>query len=258
MHESATLIHVPRILRRHPRHAGRLGKLDQFRRQGGVVPARVMQLHFYGKRAGGEELGHAEIGVGGGAGPFLHLVERLLERVRRDPHDDLAEHLDEPAVGVEGEAPVTRQPGQPLQSLRVEAQVEDRVHHPGHRELGAGTNRDQERVACVAQPLAGLLLHLVEGVHRLLPEAVGEALVRGVVGIAGLGGDGEAWRHRQAGPGHLGYAGTLAAQEVAHVPVAFLEEVHPFLPRPGAGGSFGLGGDGHQRILLSDGGTTTG
>jgi len=38
----------------------------------------------------------------------------------------------------------------------------------------------------------------------------------GVVLGAGLGGDGEALRHRHTGCGHLSQAGTLAAQRVLH------------------------------------------
>ena len=45
---------------------------------------------------------------------------------------------------------------------------------------------------------------------------------------AGLGGDGEALGHRQADVGHLGQVGALAAQQLAHVGVAFAEQVDVF------------------------------
>src|SRR6185503_16686507 len=44
--ETPSLVSVPRILRRHPRHAARLRELDQLRRQRGLVSARMMELDF--------------------------------------------------------------------------------------------------------------------------------------------------------------------------------------------------------------------
>src|SRR5262249_51236525 len=51
----------------------------------------------------------------------------------------------------------------------------------------------------------------------------------GVEGVAGFGGDGEAGRDREAGVGHLGAAGALAAEEVAHAGAPLVEEIDPLL-----------------------------
>ena len=100
---------------------------------------------------------------------FLRLVERSLEGVRRHVHHDLAEHLDEPAVGV------AREPHIALGLLRethhrpiVQSEVEDRVHHPGHRELRAGSDRDEERVVGIAEALVHRLLEPAEMLAGLL------------------------------------------------------------------------------------------
>ena len=97
-----------------------------------------------------------EVGVGGALTlGVLRAIERFLEGVGRHVHHDLAEHLDEPAVGIAREPHVAaRLLGQPLQRFLVEAQVQDGVHHAGHRELGAGPDADQQRVAGIAEPLA--------------------------------------------------------------------------------------------------------
>ena len=54
-----------------------------------------------------------------------------------------------------------------------------------------------------------------------------------VIEVAGVGGDGEPGRHRQAGVGHLGEAGALAAERVLHravaVGLAVAEEVDELL-----------------------------
>jgi hypothetical protein len=92
------------------------------------------------------EGGLVEIGVDLRAGLVLDGFELVLEVGLGNLEHDRAEHLDEAAVAVEGEAAVRRARLEALDCLVVEAEVEDRVHHPGHRELGAGAYRDQQRV----------------------------------------------------------------------------------------------------------------
>ena len=85
----------------------------------------------------------------GGAVRRLGRVEGVVEPLALHVHDDPAEHLDEPAVGVPAEALVAGQRDQPVQGLLVEAQVEDGVHHarasrtwrPSERRRAAGRRR---------------------------------------------------------------------------------------------------------------------
>ena len=71
----------------------------------------------------------------------LRLIHDVLELLALDAEHDLAEELDEAAVGIGREARIVGQPGQPLARLLVQAQVEHRVHHAGHGELRAGAYR---------------------------------------------------------------------------------------------------------------------
>ena len=135
-------------------------------------------------------------------------------------HDDAPEHLDEAPVGVPAEPLVAGQGDEAVQRGLVEAQVEDRVHHAGHGELGARPHAHQERVGGVAEALAGLRLDRLDRLEDVVPQPVGQLLAGGEVVVAGLGGDGEAGRDRQARVGHLGEAGALAAEQVAHPRVA--------------------------------------
>jgi hypothetical protein len=64
----------------------------------------------------------------------LDLVEGGLEVLVLDAHDDIAEHVDQAAVGVVGEAAVAGLLGEALDGLVVEPEVEDGVHHAGHAE----------------------------------------------------------------------------------------------------------------------------
>ncbi len=187
---------------------------------------------------GGDELLEVvdvEVGVLGVlAVLFLGDVERLVEAVvldRRMPslplttrdgnvQHDPAEHRDEAAVGVPAEALVAGEGDEALECRLVQAEVEDRVHHARHRELGTGANRHEERVLRIAEALAGLPLDDLHGSEDVVPETGGELLAGAEVVVAGFGGDGEAGGSRQTRVGHLGQAGTLAAQQVLHPAVA--------------------------------------
>ena len=90
----------------------------------------------------------------------LGRLQRVLEVLAGDAQDGLAEHLDQPAVGVEGEALVTGLGREPAHRLVVQPDVEDRLHHPGHRELGPradarpAAGRRTGRGACPCRPRA--------------------------------------------------------------------------------------------------------
>ncbi len=96
-----------------------------------------------------------EIGVLLDASGVLGSLEGLVETLGLHVHDDAPEHLDEPAVRVPAEPLVAGEGDEAVEGLLVEPQVEDRVHHPGHRELGAGADGHEERVRRVAEALAG-------------------------------------------------------------------------------------------------------
>jgi hypothetical protein len=166
-------------------------------------------------------------------------LQHLLEGVLIDVHHDRAEHLHQSPVGVVDELLVAGQRHHAGHRLLVQADVQHRVHHAGHGELGAGAAGDQQRVAGIAEHLAS---GGFGGLHRgqlLLPQPLGELLARGQVGVAGLGGDGEAGGHRQLAADHVGQARALAAQQrphavptAAHILLGFVhlgEQVDPFV-----------------------------
>ena len=145
----------------------------------------------------------------------LEVGERALEPVRVDAVDDLAVHLDQPTVGVVGEARVAGRGRLALDGDVVQAEVEDRVHHPGHRDLRARAHRDEQRVGGVAEALARPLLERSDVLADLLVEALGHLLRRRHVGAARVGRDREAGRHRHPERGHLGEPDALAAEQLA-------------------------------------------
>ena len=141
--------------------------------------------------------------------------ERVLEDVRPDARDDLAEHLQQAAVGVVGEARVARLLRQRRGRDVVQAEVEDRLHHPRHRDGRAAAHRHEQRGRGVAEPPAAALLERGERGVDLLLQPVGP-VAAGVHRVhAGGGRDREAVGHRQAEPRHLGEPGALASEQLA-------------------------------------------
>ena len=64
---------------------------------------------------------------------FFHLIEKRFEVRAGDPHDHIREHQDEAAIAVKDKAVVARQLGQTVGDGIVQAEVQHRVHHAGHR-----------------------------------------------------------------------------------------------------------------------------
>ncbi len=159
----------------------------------------------------------------------LRRIDGVLEELAVDAEHDPAEHLDEPAIGVQSETAVLGELGEPLERCGVEAEVEDGVHHPGHREAGTASHADQQRIARVAEALAGCPLNPAKCFLDLLPEPVGELAPAREVVVARLRRDRESGRHRQSRAGHLGHPGALAAEQVAHRGAPLVEAIHPFV-----------------------------
>ena len=65
--------------------------------------------------------------------PFLHV------------HDDIAIHLNEPTITVPGEPLILGGLCQGPHSFIIQAKIQNRVHHAGHRIAGAGADRDEQR-----------------------------------------------------------------------------------------------------------------
>ena len=114
-----------------------------------LLQALLVALDQFGPIVGGK------IGVERVALPLLVVVEQFLEMLVADAEHHVGIHGDEAPVAVIGEAAVAGFLRQRLDRLVVEAEIEHGVHHAGHRGAGAGAHRHQQRVALVAENLAG-------------------------------------------------------------------------------------------------------
>ncbi len=94
----------------------------------------------------------------------LDVVEDDVERrfvvlVARDhAEDNLAVHRDEPAVAIPREARVAARGGERGDGGVVEPEVQDRIHHAGHRRGRAAAHADEQRRLAVAELRLGQLL----------------------------------------------------------------------------------------------------
>ena len=221
---------VPRVEHGEHRATQLLSRVLRERR-----PGLLLDHGLEGRDEGAQVVG-VEVDVGGDALGGLGRVDGVLEAVAVEVEHGLAVHLDQPAVGVPREARVARLPGQPLDRGVTEADVEDGLHHPGHRELRARAHRHQQRVLAVTEGAAHPRLEPLE-VLVDLGEQLGRSGAAGEVGTAGVRRDGEARRHRDAQAGHLGEVRTLATQQVLLVHAAGLEVVdelgHRWTPHVG-------------------------
>ena len=161
-----------------------------------------------------------EVGVELGLLLFLLAVENFFERVLGNVEHHAAEHLDQAAIGVIGEARIVAALGQAFDRLVIQAEVEDGVHHAGHGELCARAHADQQRIVGAAELLSLELLQAPERLVHLAIDLFGNGVVRHVF-AAGFGLDGEAGRNGKSGIGHLGQAGAFAAEFVLHLAVTF-------------------------------------
>ena len=156
---------------------------------------------------------------------LLHLVDEGLEVLLADLHDDVGIHLDEPAVRVICKAGIVGLLCKSLDNDVVEAEVQDGVHHAGHRSSCARTDRDQKGVLDIAELLAGDTFQLGDILHDLGLDLVVDRLAVGIILCAGFGGDGKALGNGHAEVGHLGQIGALAAQKLSHFAVAFRKQI---------------------------------
>ena len=145
----------------------------------------------------------------------LQPLQLRLEAVAVDAVDDLAVHLDQTPVRVEREALVAGRPGEALRRRIAEAEVQDRVHHPGHRDRSPRAHGDEQRVALVAEALARVLLERAHVLGDLVLEAVRELAPRAHVRATGVGRDREAARDRDSELRHLHEPDALAAEQLA-------------------------------------------
>ena len=153
------------------------------------------------------------------------VFDNAIEDRTLDPEDDVREHRNEATVGIPRESFVPRRRREGRNGFIVEAKVEDRVHHTGHREARATAHGNEQRILRSAERLSGAALDLTDRALDLRVETVRHLSSESLIFETDLGRDGEARWHRKAGSRHLRKARSLASQQVAHLAAALFKEV---------------------------------
>ena len=144
---------------------------------------------------------------------FLFLsVKNRIELCLWNLQHNVTEHLDEAAVAVQREPAAARQCGQPLGALIVQPQIQNGVHHAGHRDRSPGADGDQERVLLAAEVLAGNMLQIFELCGDVRTNVLCDRPVLLIVAAACLRCDRKAKRNRQPDPAHFCEISPLASE----------------------------------------------
>ena len=123
-------------------------------------------------------------------------------------------HGDEAAAAVPGEPLVPGQLGESLHRLRVEAEIEDSVHHARHAGPRPRSDGEEERVFWVAEAHAHRLFHVFQVLEDLFFQTLGELHPLVIEEGADFRGNGEAGGHGYAEIDHLGEACAFPSEEV--------------------------------------------
>ena len=161
------------------------------------------------------------------AGAGLDFVEVLVEMLIGNAESDLAEQLNEAAVRVVGKALVAGLLDEARKRLGVEPEVQNRVHHAGHRHRGTGSHGDQQRVAAAPEGLAGRVFERLDLGGDRVHQAVRQRVLLEIV-QAGFRRYDKSGRDVNADLRHFAKVCTLAAQELLVLAVAVIERVNVF------------------------------
>ena len=159
---------------------------------------------------------------------FFHFFDDGLEGIDiflvfgLHPEHYIAIHLHEAAVRVVNEMRIVGLFNQTFGHLIVQTEVEDGVHHAGHRGTSPRAYGDEERIFGIAKFAAHGFFGLGDGGIDLCLQFGNDALLAdAVVVVAGVGGDGETRRYRYPNLIHLSEVGTFAAEEFSHCSISF-------------------------------------
>ncbi len=160
---------------------------------------------------------------------FLLFLENGVKQRLGLTHDDVGEHLDESSVRIIGKPWIAGLLCKAHNRNIVESEVQDGIHHAGHRDRSAGTHRDKQRVILIAELLAAHAFEPGKCVKNLLLCLAVDFLPLVVIIRAGFRGNRKSRRNRHSEIRHLRKVCTLAAEKIAHLCVAFFELVHPLI-----------------------------
>src|SRR5215213_9815872 len=135
--------------------------------------------------------------------------------VRHAKHD-VAVHLNESSIGIEGESRAAARLRESVDGAIVQPEIEDGLHHTGHRYRGAAPHGHEEWCRRITEPLAGSALQAQKVFLDLASQRILDGSVAEEVD-ARVTGNREPGRHWHTQIRHLGEVGALTAEDLLHV-----------------------------------------
>ena len=165
------------------------------------------------------EIFSGKIGVGFDTAVALHDVDSVLEQIAIKIHNDVGEHLDEAAVRVPRETGIFSLLDETVDRLIVKTKVQNRVHHARHGHRSAGTNRDEQRILCIADLLTDAVLKILTIFLDGIENTFWPSVIRVGVFHTRLTRNSKTGRHRKANVRHFCKVRTFATEDRLHVGV---------------------------------------
>ena len=150
----------------------------------------------------------------------------LFEWLVGNAEGNMTKHVQQPAERVEYETLSGHLP-EPFDRFLGETEIENRIHHAGHRELRTRTHRNKQRLIDVAELPAGRFTDGVQGASDFVPQGIGSLAPMFEITAARFGCHGKARWHRQPEPGHFRKIRTFATKQIAIRGGSFREPSHP-------------------------------
>ena len=154
---------------------------------------------------------------------FNDLFERidviLVHRLQSE--HDIAVHLHKAAVRIVHEAFVLCLSDKTGNRLVVETEIENSVHHTGHRCTCAGAYRNEQRIFGVAKFRTHCFFNLSKRCKNFLLQRLRILLLVLVICSADFRRDRKTRRNRQSDINHFGKIGSFAAEKIFHLRFAF-------------------------------------
>ena len=182
----------------------------------------ILGFELVGKRF---EVVGVEVHVEFNALFLFHFIDEFFKILLADFHNDVGEHLNKSSVTVPSPAGVARFGCNGVYNFFVQAEIEDGVHHTGHRSAGAGADGNEKGVFLIAELLAANGFHFIDIRHYLSFDVGVDLPSVFIVLSARLGRNSETLRYGQTYIGHFSQVCTLAAQKFSHLCITFGKKV---------------------------------
>ncbi len=159
---------------------------------------------------------------------FFEFVDKSLKILLADFHNDVGEHLDKTSVAVPRPSCVAGLLCQHFHYVVVEAEVEDCVHHTGHRRSCARTNGNEKRIFFIAEFHTRFFFEFGDVFHNFRFDVVVDLFAVLIVLSAGFGSNRETVRNGETDVGHFRKVCAFTAEKFTHFCIAFGKLIYEF------------------------------